>query len=252
TLLLLLASTESDTELRQAIGKSLATLFEVHGGCLLPYFDGQSIDLSLALAAFISIGAEQPTTTIVREVSVRLLTALKLEKWLPIDSDSLDDALSVELKEAVGSREFFEVSTLVPMLGTVSASVTNEETLRFLREKIVPKLCDVNLERWFPNSVLEKSWGLAANYDIGISRSEDSLGETCDAEVARSIELPPEASSAEAFEVVRCGRAWLLAISSRHFRHPLPTWYLTSCIRTATVEANSDASPGSAKKLQAQ
>ena len=85
-LLLILAASQNDENLQLEVGKGLASLFEVHTGCLLPYFDGQSIDLSVALAAFMSIGATQPTTTTVIEgASGRLhQSAFELDKWLPI------------------------------------------------------------------------------------------------------------------------------------------------------------------------
>ncbi|MBI3776761.1 MAG: hypothetical protein HY273_14665 [Gammaproteobacteria bacterium] len=237
TLLLLLASQEVEVTLRVAVGKKLANFFDVHEGCLLPYFDGQSIDLSLALAAFMSIGATQPTTAIIEGASMRLRIALDLDKYLPIDSDSLDDALSVELKESEPPREFFELTTLVPMLATVSAAVGEQRLLDFLREQVLPKLRDTNLERWFPMATLEISWGASAGgVYAGVSRSVESLGATCADETAASINLPPEVSTPEAFEVVRSGRPWLLAMSARHFRHPLPTWYFSKCIATSKAQ----------------
>jgi hypothetical protein len=75
------------------------------------------------------------------------------------DSDSHEDALAVELKEVATSREFFQVTTLVPMLATVSEVIADEPVLGFLREQVLPQLRDANLERWFPNSTLETSWG---------------------------------------------------------------------------------------------
>ena len=230
-LLLILAASQNDEDLQLEVGKGLASLFEVHTGCLLPYFDGQSIDLSVALAAFMSIGATQPTTTVIEGASGRLHKALELDKWLPIDSDSHEDALAVELNEAAMSREFFQVTTLVPMLATVSAVIADERLLDFLREQVLPQLRDVTLERWFPNSTLETSWGAAmSSFDVGVSRGVASLGASCEAEAATAVDLPSGASPPEAFEVVRCGRSWLLAMSARHYRHPLPPWYFTECL----------------------
>lgn len=239
TLLLVLAALRNDEVLK--VGKGLASLFEVHTGCLLPYFDGQSIDLSVALAAFMSIGATQPTTTITEGASGRLRKALELDKWLPIDSDSYEDALTVELKEGATSREFFQVTTLVPMLATVSAVIADERVLDFLREQVLPQLRDVTLERWFPKATIETSWGTttAGSYS-GVSRAVESLGANCAAESGNAIALPSGASPPEALEVVRCGRSWLLAMSARHYRHPLPPWYFTEClgvVKSATTQS---------------
>ena len=230
-LLLVLAALRNDEDLQLEVGKGLASLFEVHTGCLLPYFDGQSIDLSLALAAFMSIGATQPTTTVIEGASGPLRKALQLNKWLPIDSDWHEDALTVELNEAAAPREFFQVTTLVPMLATVSAVIADERALDFLREQVLPQLRDVTLERWFPNSTLETSWGATmSSFNLGVSRGVASLGASCEAEASSALNLPSGASPPEAFEVVRCGRSWLLAMSARHYRHPLPPWYFTECL----------------------
>jgi hypothetical protein len=230
-LLLVLAALRNDEDLQLEVGKGLASLFEVHTGCLLPYFDGQSIDLSLALAAFMSIGAMQPTITVIEGASGRLRKALQLNKWLPIDSDWHEDALTVELNEAAAPREFFQVTTLIPMLATVSAVIADERALDFLREQVLPQLRDVTLERWFPNSTLETSWGATmSSFNLGVSRGVASLGASCEAEASSALTLPSGASAPEAFEVVRCGRSWLLAMSARHYRHPLPPWYFTECL----------------------
>jgi len=240
TLLLVLAALQNNEDLQLEVGKGLASLFEVHTGCLLPYFDGQSIDLSLALAAFISIGATQPTTTITEGASGRLRKALELDKWLPIDSDSYEDALTVELKEAATSREFFQVTTLVPLLATVSAVIADERVLDFLRAQVLPQLRAVNLERWFPKSTLETSWGTAmSSFDVG-GLARWSLDASCEAEASSAVDLPAGACPPGAFEVVRCGRSWLLAMSARYYRHPLPPWYFTEClgvVKGATVRS---------------
>jgi hypothetical protein len=139
--------------------------------------------------------------------------------------------LTVELKEAATSREFFQVTTLVPMLATVSAVIANERVLDFLREQVLPQLRDANLERWFPNLTLETSWGTTMrSFDVGISRGVASLGASSEAEASSAVDLPSGASPPEAFEVVRCGHSWLLAMSARHYRHPLPPWYFTECL----------------------
>ena len=84
----------------------------------------------------------------------------------------------------------------------------------------------------FLDWTLETSWGAAiSSFDVGVSRGVASLGASCEAEAATAVNLPSRAHPPpEAFEVVRCGRSWLLAMSARHYRHPLPPWYFTECL----------------------
>lgn len=89
-------------------------------------------------------------------------------------------------------------------------------------DRLLPLLNEVTLERWFPSGPLETSWEKKA----GISRCVMEFGKTCANEIEKSLTIPPGSSKPEDFRCVQTGDSWLIAMSARHFRHPLPTWLI--------------------------
>lgn len=216
---------EAESPAAANVVDNLARLIETHHGALLPYFDGQSIDISLALAAFLRAGAIQPATATTTACIGKLDWALQLGRFLPIDSDSFDEGLASELGEVDDPRKYFQISSLIPMLSTVAAELGLSEALVRISSSLVPRMTGVTLERWFPSVRLETSWGSpVAKGEIGLSRAV-AIYDSCEREMAAAIDVPHGAARWEEFETCRAGRAWLLAMSARLFRHPLPPWY---------------------------
>jgi len=205
---------------------NLARLIEAHQGCLLPYFDGHSIDISLALAAFMRAGAAQPATASTAACVDRLRAASYLNRCLPIGSDSFDDALGLELGEADDPGNCFQMSSHIPMLATAAAEMGSTEALGIITKSILPRMAPgLTLERWFPATLVETSWGTpVAKGELGVSRAV-AIQDSAEAEAAAAMDVPEGAGRSDQFETVHAGRAWMLAISARLFRHPLPPWF---------------------------
>ncbi len=228
-------------ELRLSIRQLLIDLLNAHPGCRLPAMDDQSIDLSLILAALMSEEDWQGASNLVTDVAGRLRLAVQSERYLPVDTDLLEDAIAVHTgNDDVGT--FFKTSSLVPMLATVASLIGDGKALALLREELQPLIQDVTLERWFPTVALER---LAVDEQpvqrLGISRALSELKPSCAEEVTASMNLPQGAAPAAEFKCVRFGYEGLIAISSRFYRHPLPTWYIERFRRSAEKQgARSD------------
>jgi hypothetical protein len=218
---------------------ALARLIESHQGCLLPYFDGQSIDISLALAAFVRAGATQPATMSTASCVDRLRAASHLGRFLPVDSDSFDDALALELGELEDPHDRFQISSYVPMLATAAAELGSTEVLGCISKSIVPSMPPgVTLERWFPTERLETSWGRpVAKGELGVSRAV-SIQDSIEAESAAAMDIPEAGAQPDQFQTIKAGRAWVLAISARLFRHPLPPWFFRLMLEARKSEVD--------------
>lgn len=241
-LFLLVTPKENETaKLRFSIRQLLIDLLNAHPGCRLPAMDGQSIDLSLMLTALMSEEDWQGASNLVTDVAGRLRLAVQSERYLPVDTDLLEDAIAVHTgSDDVGT--FFKTSSLVPMLATVASLIGDGKALALLREGLQPLIQDVTLERWFPTVDLER---LAVDEQpiqrLGISRALSELKPSCAEEATASMNLPQGASPAAEFKCVQFGHDELIAISSRLYRHPLPTWYIERFRRSAEKQgARSD------------
>jgi hypothetical protein len=190
--------------------------------------DGQSIDLSLALCALFGRGDRQPVSSVLRGTISQLRHALQHDEFLPVDTDLLEDAIAAQFTGEASAREFFQTSSLIPMLATVAALAHDEEALTQLRA-LRPLLEGVTLERWSPTMELERLTGSKDSIDVGISRALAEVRDTVAAEIEASLGVPPGASKPEDFRWH--GSAWivLVALSARLHRHPVPTWFIAHC-----------------------
>lgn len=203
------------------------SFINAHNGCLLPVYDGQAIDLSIAMTAIMSVGDAANTQLIVRECIERFDAALHLNRIMPVDTDDLEDAMALFSGKETQRGRFFKTTTLVPLLGTMAALLGDQKALDQLTAEIVPNLEGVTKERWFPQKKLQTLTGSDDYMNaIGISRALIGFRQTPADEVEASVKVPSQAASPEDFAWHNTTWEVLIAISARLHRHPLPTWYV--------------------------
>jgi hypothetical protein len=234
TLLLLLQRMPEQDELRTNIRKQLLHLVNEHTGCRLPVYDGQTIDLTLLLAALMGELDWNNAQHIVSDVTSRLHHALRTGRYLPVDTDLLEDAVALNVTGEAETRDFFETSSLVPALATVAALLGDEETLKHLRDDIQPLLEGVTLERWFPDATLETLTGSRRPVqEVGVSRAIAGVRATASEEAEASLKPFKGAADPTDFKWHRTPWMILVALSARIHRHPVPTWFLAEYARPA-------------------
>lgn len=231
-LLLLLQQFSGQDKLRAQIHNQLIHLVNEHTGCHLPVYDGQTIDLTLLLAALMGESDWDNAQRIVTDVTIRLHEALRTDRHLPVDTDLLEDAVALNVTGTAGPRDFFETSSLFPALATITALLRDEETLRHLRDNVQPLLENVTLERWFPETSLETLTGShRAVQEAGVSRAIAGVRATTLEEADAS--LKPFKGAANPTDFKWNGTQWtiLITLSARLHRHPVPTWFLAEYAR---------------------
>lgn len=232
TLLLLLQQVPGQDELRTQIRMQILRLVNEHTGCRLPLYDGQTIDLTLLFAALMGESDWNNAQRILSDVTSRLHHALRTGRYLPVDTDLLEDAVALNVTGEAGPRDFFETSSLVPALATVAALLRDKETLKHLRDDVQPLLENVTLERWFPTASLETLTGShRLVQEVGVSRAIVGVRSTPSEEAEAS--LKPFKGTADPTGFKWHGTPWtiLVALSARIHRHPVPTWFLAEYAR---------------------
>lgn len=205
-----------------AMHSNLVSFINAHNGCLLPVYDGQAIDISLAMAAIMATGDITSTRLIVRECVDRFDTALEQNRIMPVDTDDLEDALALHYGKEIQRERFFQTTTLVPLLGTMAALLGDQEALDQLSTEIVPKLERVTMERWFPQQALQTLTSSGAYVNaVGVSRSLTGFRRTPTEEGEASLKAPSHAATPEDFHWHNSPWEVLMALSAR-----LHTWYL--------------------------
>lgn len=242
--LLFLQHTADVEEQRAYLRQQLVVFVNEHTVCRLPVLDGQSIDLSLALLALIGERDTESATALLRSTVEYFQLAVKYEQWLPIDSDLIEDAIAVQEGD-VEARDFFQISTLFPMLGTFAALLGDGQSLMKLNTAVAPKLGNVTLERWSPSIEFETFPGSGqALTSIGISKAIRHLQDMPEEELAASLKAPPGAAAPEEFKWANTPFEVLAAVSARFYRHPLPIWYAARHAALALAAAPEETAVG--------
>ena len=137
---------------------------------------------------------------------------------MPIaDTDSQEDAIALDRNKAE-SRDFFQTSTLVPALATVTSLLGDEEAFQSLRDKVLPLMKGVTLERWFPTALLEKLSGSTLGiHSVGISKALSGLRPSAKEEAEASINTFDDAAAPSDFRWY-CNWQILVALSARLYR----------------------------------
>lgn len=170
----------------------------------------------------------------VSDVTSRLHHALRTGRYLPVDTDLLEDAVALNVTGEAEPRDYFETSSLIPALATFAALLGDNETLKHLRDDIQPLLEGTTLERWFPDTSLETLTGSRQPVqEVGVSRAIAGVRATVLEEVEAS--LKPFKGAADPKDFKWHGTPWiiLVALSARIHRHPVPTWFLAEYARPA-------------------
>lgn len=242
-LLLMLQQLGDDGTYRFRVRDLLAKFVNEHSGCLLPSLDGQSIDISLAVLALIAEGDLVSSKAVLLRATNSFNIAVRSGHWLPVDTDMIEDALSLQ-EGKVDPQAYFRTSTLFPMLGTFAALIGEQDCLDQLNEMAVSELKDVTLERWYPSVELETLTGSGKHFgNIGISRAVAKLRSSPADEQAASAKVPAGAAGPEDFKWTNSPFEVLSAISARFYRHPVPIGYLIKKASPTLASASTEIQP---------
>ncbi|WCE03852.1 hypothetical protein [Pseudoxanthomonas sp. JBR18] len=243
TLLLLIQHDPASQEMRKVVLDELIEVINANSISLRPLLDGQGIDLSLVFSALMGEGAIDAARSLLRGVLIQLRNALVRNERLPVDTDLMEDAIAVHFTGDAEGRDFFQNSTLIPMLASVAAVLNDDEDLNFLRG-LGPQLEGVTLERWYPTNEIERFTGANRSLnEISVSRVVDGFQQDAAAEVQASLRIP--ANAGEPAGLKWSGNPWevLTALSARLHRHPLPTWYLASSLERVATSQEPESVP---------
>lgn len=233
--LLFLQHTAGSEQLREEFRRLLVTYINEHTGCGLPVLDGQSIDLSLGLLALIGEGDIASAQALLRTAVGNFSIAVRGNRWLPVDTDSIEDALALDEGD-VDPREYFQTSTLFPMLGMFAGLLDDKKSIDQLNGLLTQHLAQVTLERWSASAELETFSGSGKSlWSIGISKAIARLQELPQDEVQASLTAPPGAAAYEDFKWANTPFDLLAAVSARFYRHPVPLWYIAKRFAYALI-----------------
>ncbi len=207
------------------VAETLQAFLKSHRCSGSPCYDGQSIDISLALTLFVLTERPAVAKTWLRELIGRLTFGFRAGRWFPISTDFFDDLVAFEIdREDVDMAKLKETSWLVPTVAQWAAALGEDQAYAHLVGLRMDALKDTCCQLWYPDPKTDEvMYRGPAHFESGIAEAPVELPPTADemrADMKKTrtespVNEPVKSSASSA------GLAWLDFIASRHFRTPM-------------------------------
>lgn len=217
--------------------ESLKALLTTHPCSGSPCYDGQAIDISLALLFFCFAERPDDARAWIGELAPRLTFGFRSEKWFPISSDSFDDLVAFEIdRKDVDLAKLRDTSWMIPTVAQWAAALHEDQVyshLVGLRNDICKETC---FQLWYPDEKTDEvRFAGPAHFDSGIAEAPVELpaaAEEMRALMKRTREESPVKEKIQS-SATAVGVPWLDFIACRHFRTPVdPSFWQTWAFKT--------------------
>ncbi len=205
-----------------AAANVLSALIQKHAISSTPCYDGQMIDIALALCLLTATGFQSVAKHWITRVVGGVLYAYGNTLHFPIASDRFEDLLVLQANPKMMKPELSHLSTLLPMLADWCLLLGEKESYERIRDEATDVLSAPNFETWYPDESTEKVlYEKQATYDSGVTDCFHRFpAET--AEYATSIRaIHKKLPKPDNISCVKSGLPFLADIASRHFRTPV-------------------------------
>lgn len=203
-----------------AVANSLATFLQSHQISGSPCYDGQSIDIALALTFLFLTEQSAAINAWLRELTGRLTFGFRTGQWFPISTDSFDDLVDLELGNADVAK-LTATSWMVPLVGEWMALIEDDEGYSRLVD-LNEVLKETSFQVWYPDENTAEVLYAGPALETGITEAPVVLPPTAQEMRARIWKIRTESPAKTQFvtSADRAGIGWLDFIGSRHFRTP--------------------------------
>lgn len=215
-------STEDEERIAGAkvVAKSLASFLHTHKVSGSPCYDGQSIDIALALTFLFLTEQTDAIKAWFNELAIRLTFGFKRGQWFPISTDSFDDLVDLNLENADFAK-LTVTSWMVPLVAEWMAVLNEDESYSHL-VVLNETLKDTCFQIWYPDEQTADKLYAGYSLDTGITEAPVVIPSTAEEMRNRIRKVRGESPAKKPFissaskEVID----WLDFIASRHFRTP--------------------------------
>lgn len=204
----------------KAVANSLATFLQSHQISGSPCYDGQSIDIALAVTFLFLTEQTDAIKAWLRELTGRLTFGFRKGQWFPISTDSFDDLVDLELGNADVAK-LTATSWMVPLVGEWMALLEDDEGYSRLVD-LNEVLKETSFQVWYPDEKTAEVLYAGPALETGITEAPIVLPQTAEEMRARIRRIRTESPAKTQFvtSADRGAIGWLDFIASRHFRTP--------------------------------
>jgi hypothetical protein len=211
----------------QAILDAVKAIIRNHMVTRSPSFDSHAIDISIAIYLLANWGEKKFISDWIRETIDHIAFSYRnMKRYFPIQSDSFDDLVALNITGSLKKEKLMEMSTLIPILAQWSIVLGLEKDYQYIRESVSKVFPNCTLQIWYPDDDTEKYiYSENAALKSGAVEAPIELIDSVEEMKHRIKSVQKNTISFNSFSSIKKGFTVIPLISSRHFRTPFPPFY---------------------------
>ncbi len=192
-----------------------------------PSFDSHAIDISMAIYLLANWGENKFISDWIRETINHIVFSYRnMKRYFPIQSDSFDDLVALNISGSLKKETLMEMSTLIPILAQWSIVLGLEKDYQYIRESVSKIFPNCTLQIWYPDDDTEKYiYSENAALNSGAVEAPIELIDSVEEMKHMIKSVQKNTISPNSFSSIKKGFTVIPLISSRHFRTPFPPFY---------------------------
>lgn len=215
----------------EVVADALASLIANNAICNSPCFDRHSQDIVLGMLLLVLTGRTDAAKHWLRMLVRNIDYALKTKRYVPIDSDSIDDLADIGgWNSGQTDDKLMNTSWMMAILAGWSVALGLDEQYRALRHGLTEEYPEVCAQLWHPDKgIHDHLYFRAAHFLSGGSEAPIRLPETTDQWLEHMRVIVVSLHGEECLKTMGCksGLPALDLIACRHFGTPVSPafWY---------------------------
>ena len=218
----------SDMKAKSAItSETVKALINNHLATFTPCFDNHIIEISITIYLLVIHGEkkfiEQWITEIINHIT---FSYRNMGKYFPIQSDSFDDLVALNISRKIKKEKLMEISTLIPILTQWCGVLGLENTYKFVKNAVSKVFNKTTLQIWYPDEETDKHiYKENAAIDSGVVDAPIILFDSMEEMIIVARKVREAVIKPELVSSISKNFIILPLIASRHFRTPILPYY---------------------------
>lgn len=225
---------EQKDELKEStkvIVDTIKALITNHASAFSPYYDGHVIEISETILLLSHYSETKFIDNWILQMIEHITFAYNyMGKYFPIQSDSIDDMISLNISGTTSKEKLMEMSTLLPILAQWCVVLELNDTYQVIREIINNVFANTTLQIWYPDEQTDEYlYTCNAAYKSGAVDAPITLPESI--EEMKEMIKGVQANTIEFKSISSANYILILPlIASRHYRTPVLPHYWQSIL----------------------
>ncbi len=222
-------SKRASNECAEVLKNSVKALITNHLSTNSPHYDGHIIEITQTILLLYYFNELDFIDKWMREMVIHISFAYNLGRNFPIESDSFDDLIALNISGEIEKEKLMQMSTLLPILAQLAAVFDLEKSYSLIKSNVDKYFSETNLQIWYPNKDSDNiMYTTNAAYESGFVEVPINIPEGIEKMKKMINEIQEKTIKIEEISSINKGILVLPIIASRHYRTPILPIYWQS------------------------